>query len=87
VAARRFYNKRDLRAENTSGTDAPLTPRQQWQQLVDALNDEIAQVAEDIEAIQNRDFGYGPNRTTGSESYLRQLMAQLADLMTRRPPE
>jgi len=58
--------------------------REEWQRQVDAKNEEIAQVSDDIEAIRN--LKYHP-RTTGSESYLRQLYEELADLMTRRPPE
>jgi RHS repeat-associated protein len=58
-----------------------------WRRQVSELRGRILEAEEALEGIERRgrNFGYGPHRVTGTESYLRQLRAQLADLITRGP--
>jgi RHS repeat-associated protein len=63
------------------------TPRAQWQADVKGLRETILEVEEQLAGIERRgrNWGYGPHRATGTESYLAQLYKQLADLIANEP--
>jgi RHS repeat-associated protein len=64
-----------------------LSNREAWQRQVKQLREKILEVEEKLEGIERRGrpFGYGPHRTTGTESELRQLYKELADLIAAEP--
>src|SRR5262249_48389889 len=64
-----------------------MSGRQVWQQEVSDLRGEILELEEALQGIERpgRNFGYGPHRTTGTESTLRQKYKELADLIAAEP--
>jgi hypothetical protein len=64
-----------------------IAAREAWQRQVTAVREKILDVEEKLEGIERRgrSFGYGPHTTKGTETELRQLYRELADLMASEP--
>ena len=56
-----------------------------WQNQVEALEEQIANLQEKIESILDEEWGYGKHRVDGSMEYLQQLMQELAELLAKKP--
>jgi RHS repeat-associated protein len=74
-----------LEGEELAAANAAKTSAEKWQAEVDALQDAIADLQQEIDEKLAQEVGFGQNRVTGSMGYLKELMGKMADLMARKP--